>query len=152
MIHPDDREEALEEWRNALKNRSYFSMILRFLTAGGDYQYMATRAVPVFNADGTFRQWIGTCNDITKRLRAEEALVQNQLQLQVVADTVPTVIAQLGTDLRIKFVNTGKEYFADEIGILGINQIPQQTMSAGTVGYLISGIKVAKEVAVGDTI
>ena len=53
---------------------------------------------------------------------------------------------------RIKFVNTGKEYFADEIGILGINQLPQQTMSAGNVGYLISGIKVAKEVAVGDTV
>jgi len=53
---------------------------------------------------------------------------------------------------KIKFVNSGKEYFADEIGILGINQIPQQTMSAGNLGYLISGIKVAKEVAVGDTI
>jgi len=53
---------------------------------------------------------------------------------------------------KIKFVNTGKEYFADEIGILGVNQIPQQTMSAGNVGYLISGIKVAKEVAVGDTV
>ncbi len=53
---------------------------------------------------------------------------------------------------KIKFVNSGKEYFADEIGILGVNQIPQQTMSAGNVGYLISGIKVAKEVAVGDTI
>lgn len=53
---------------------------------------------------------------------------------------------------KIKFVNTGKEYYADEIGILGINQIPQQTMSAGNVGYLISGIKVAKEVKVGDTI
>lgn len=53
---------------------------------------------------------------------------------------------------KIKFVNSGKEYFADEIGILGVNQIPQQTMSAGNVGYLISGIKVAKEVAVGDTV
>ena len=53
---------------------------------------------------------------------------------------------------RIKFVNTDQEYFADEIGILGIKQIPQQTMAAGNVGYLISGIKVAKEVKVGDTI
>ncbi|MCE2776725.1 MAG: translation elongation factor 4 [Algoriphagus sp.] len=53
---------------------------------------------------------------------------------------------------KIKFVNSGKEYFADEIGILGVNQIPQMTMSAGNVGYLISGIKVAKEVAVGDTV
>lgn len=53
---------------------------------------------------------------------------------------------------KIKFVNTGKEYFADEIGILGLEQKPQQEMSAGNVGYLISGIKVAKEVKVGDTI
>jgi len=53
---------------------------------------------------------------------------------------------------KIKFVNTGKEYFADEIGILGLQQKPQQEMSAGNVGYLISGIKVAKEVKVGDTI
>ena len=53
---------------------------------------------------------------------------------------------------RIKFVNTGKEYNADEIGVLGIQQIPRDTLSAGNVGYLISGIKVAKEVKVGDTI
>ncbi|MGY6559696.1 MAG: translation elongation factor 4 [Nitritalea sp.] len=53
---------------------------------------------------------------------------------------------------KIKFVNTGREYDADEIGVLGINQIPQQQMAAGNVGYLISGIKVAKEVKVGDTI
>jgi GTP-binding protein LepA len=53
---------------------------------------------------------------------------------------------------KIKFVNTGKEYDADEIGILGIQQKPQNAMAAGNVGYLISGIKVAKEVKVGDTI
>ncbi|MBO3700708.1 translation elongation factor 4 [Roseivirga sp. E12] len=52
----------------------------------------------------------------------------------------------------IKFVNTGKTYNADEIGILRLNQDPQQEISAGNVGYLISGIKVAKEVKVGDTI
>ncbi len=53
---------------------------------------------------------------------------------------------------KIKFVNTGKTYDADEIGILRLKQDPQQEISAGNVGYLISGIKVAKEVKVGDTI
>lgn len=53
---------------------------------------------------------------------------------------------------KIKFVNTGKVYDADEIGILKLNQESQKTISAGNVGYLISGIKVAKEVKVGDTI
>lgn len=53
---------------------------------------------------------------------------------------------------RIKFVNTGKMYEADEIGVLKLDHMPKPTLAAGNVGYLISGIKIAKEVKVGDTI
>ncbi|WP_276372489.1 translation elongation factor 4 [Chryseolinea sp. H1M3-3] len=53
---------------------------------------------------------------------------------------------------KIKFVNTAKEYFAEEIGILKLDKKPKNEISAGNVGYLISGIKVASEVHVGDTI
>jgi GTP-binding protein LepA len=53
---------------------------------------------------------------------------------------------------KVKFVATGKEYEADEIGILKLDHEPTKEMSAGNVGYLISGIKNAKEVKVGDTI
>lgn len=53
---------------------------------------------------------------------------------------------------KVKFVNTGKTYEADEIGVLKLKQQPKNTIKAGNVGYLISGIKVAKEVKVGDTI
>lgn len=52
----------------------------------------------------------------------------------------------------VKFVNTEKEYFADEIGILKLDMSPTQSLSAGNVGYIISGIKTSKEVKVGDTI
>ncbi len=52
----------------------------------------------------------------------------------------------------VKFVATGKEYEADEIGILRLDMQPTQTLSAGNVGYIISGIKTSKEVKVGDTI
>ncbi len=52
----------------------------------------------------------------------------------------------------IKFVNANKEYGADEIGVLKLDKFPRKEISAGNVGYLISGIKVAKEVKVGDTI
>ena len=52
----------------------------------------------------------------------------------------------------VKFVNTGKEYQADEIGVLRLKQIPKPVMSAGDVGYIISGIKTSREVKVGDTI
>jgi len=53
---------------------------------------------------------------------------------------------------RVKFVNTGKEYDADEIGTLKLDLLPKKELFAGDVGYIISGIKQAKEVKVGDTI
>jgi GTP-binding protein LepA len=53
---------------------------------------------------------------------------------------------------KIQFMATGKTYFADEIGTLKLNQEPKKIISAGDVGYLITGIKEAKEVKVGDTI
>lgn len=52
----------------------------------------------------------------------------------------------------VKFVNTGKEYEANEVGILKLDMVPQNELSAGNVGYIISGIKTSKEVKVGDTI
>ncbi len=53
---------------------------------------------------------------------------------------------------KVKFMNTGKVYNADEVGVLKLEQLPKQKISTGDVGYLISGIKIAKEVKVGDTI
>ena len=52
----------------------------------------------------------------------------------------------------VKFFNTGMEYDADEIGVLQMKQMPREELSAGNVGYIISGIKTSKEVKVGDTI
>jgi GTP-binding protein LepA len=52
----------------------------------------------------------------------------------------------------VKFIATEKEYYADEIGVLKLKQVPRKTMSAGDVGYIISGIKTSSEVKVGDTI
>lgn len=52
----------------------------------------------------------------------------------------------------VKFVATGKEYHADEIGVLKLDLDPRAELSAGNVGYIISGIKTSKEVKVGDTI
>lgn len=52
----------------------------------------------------------------------------------------------------IKFMATGKTYFADEVGTLNLTQTPKKIISTGDVGYLITGIKEAKEIKVGDTI
>ena len=53
---------------------------------------------------------------------------------------------------KVKFVNTGKVYDSDEIGILQMDQIPKKELRTGDVGYIITGIKESKEIKVGDTI
>ncbi|MCQ2237768.1 MAG: translation elongation factor 4 [Bacteroidaceae bacterium] len=53
---------------------------------------------------------------------------------------------------KVKFFNTGKEYIADEIGVLKMDMIPRKELRTGDVGYIISGIKTSTEVKVGDTI
>jgi GTP-binding protein LepA len=53
---------------------------------------------------------------------------------------------------KVRFFNTGREYLADEVGILQIDMIPKDEMTAGNVGYIITGIKASKEIKVGDTI
>ena len=53
---------------------------------------------------------------------------------------------------KVKFFNTGKEYDADEVGVLRMDMVPRDIMTTGDVGYIISGIKTSTEVKVGDTI
>ena len=62
------------------------------------------------------------------------------------------VSGKITTGQKVKFMATGKEYHADEIGALRLKQFPKQELCAGEVGYIISGIKTATEVKVGDTI
>lgn len=59
---------------------------------------------------------------------------------------------QINKGDKVRFVNTGKEYLADEIGILKLSQVKKKTLSAGNVGYIVTGIKESKEIKVGDTI
>jgi GTP-binding protein LepA len=53
---------------------------------------------------------------------------------------------------KIKFVNAGREYFADEVGVLRLKPEPRNEIFAGDVGYIITGVKVSKEIKVGDTV
>ncbi len=53
---------------------------------------------------------------------------------------------------KIRFINTGREYSADEVGILQMNMMPRKELRSGDVGYVVTGIKVSSEIKVGDTI
>lgn len=73
-LHPDDREEAARKWEKAVAEKSSYEAECRFRRHDGVYRYFLDRGIPVFREDGSIREWVGTCTDITDRKQAEEAL------------------------------------------------------------------------------
>ncbi len=108
-------------------------------------------------------QGVGDILDaIIKRVPAPKGQEKNELQA-LIFDSVfnpyrgietyfKVVSGSLSKGDKIKFLSTEKTYHAEEVGILKLQQVPKKTISCGDVGYLITGIKDAKEVKVGDTI
>tara|TARA_B100000809_G_scaffold265080_1_gene322793 strand:- start:984 stop:2834 length:1851 start_codon:yes stop_codon:yes gene_type:complete len=99
---------------------------------------------------------------VIKRIPAPKGSVDEPLQA-LIFDSVYNTFRGIETYFRvfngeikkgqkIKFVATGNDYFADEVGTLKLTQVAKKSVKAGDVGYLITGIKTAKEVKVGDTI
>jgi len=83
FVHPDDRARPLAVWMAAAaENRSYESE-LRVRTRDGRYRHFQTRGVPIFAADGSIREWVGTNTDITERRESENALREGQLRYQL---------------------------------------------------------------------
>ncbi|MEG4918660.1 MULTISPECIES: PAS domain S-box protein [unclassified Microcoleus] len=81
-IHPDDRSSIATAWSTAVANRSFYEVEFRMRRYDGEYRYMSCRGVPILNADGSIREWIGANTDITDRQQAEEALREQQAALR----------------------------------------------------------------------
>ncbi len=72
-VHPDDRERVRRDWHAALSSGRPFEMEYRLMTRSGSYRWSRSRAVPVENAGGLVREWVGMNRDIQARKEAEEA-------------------------------------------------------------------------------
>jgi PAS domain S-box-containing protein len=89
-LHPDDLERTTQIWRQAIGEKSDYETEYRLRRSDGVYRYFLARGVPVFTEGGRIREWVGTCLDITERVRAEATLLQSQEDLnraQAVAQT-----------------------------------------------------------------
>jgi len=71
-LHPDDLPRTMQVWRAAVANRNLYDTEYRVLRYDGVYRHMAARGVPVLNQNGSIREWIGTCHDITEQKRAQQ--------------------------------------------------------------------------------
>ena len=91
-VHPDDRATTTQAWVIALENRALYEFEHRLRRHDGVYRHMSVRAVPVFEENGTIREWIGVHTDVTDRKQAETALHQSEDRLRMAIES-----AQLGT-------------------------------------------------------
>ncbi|MGZ3303321.1 MAG: PAS domain S-box protein, partial [Isosphaeraceae bacterium] len=108
-LHPEDRERTRAVWSEAVRARSVYETEYRIRKSDGEYRHFAARGAPVLQADGSVREWVGTCTDITERKRAEEALrrasAYNRRLLEASLDPLVTI----GPDGKITDVNEATE-------------------------------------------
>jgi PAS domain S-box-containing protein len=87
-IHPDDHIHVLAAWQQAIATRTAYETEYRTRRADGIYRYFLVRGVPVFEEDGTLREWVGICTDITERKLLEEQLMARASQLEAIFETI----------------------------------------------------------------
>lgn len=104
-LHPDDMENTLRVWRQAVKQKSRYEVEYRIRRHDGVYRHFMARGVPLLNKDGSVKEWVGTCIDITERKKAEE-LLQEQ---SVVIESAPDAIFSTDSSFRIKSWNKRAE-------------------------------------------
>ncbi len=81
LVHPEEREFTLEKWKESVKTREIYEIENRIADEDNGYRYYYIRAVPVFNEDGSVREWVGMNLDITERKLAEESLHKSEAKL-----------------------------------------------------------------------
>lgn len=106
-IHPDDRQQVLEAWRQARANRSLYEAQGRIWHAPSQrYRYFVNRGVPILNDDGSVREWVGSLDDMEDGMKAEEALRASEVRYRELFENANDVIYT--SDLQGNFTSANK--------------------------------------------
>jgi PAS domain S-box-containing protein len=120
-VHPDDKARTLQVWLEAVAKGSLYQIEHRLRRYNGEYHDMSVRAVPVKDADGEIREWVGIETDITKYKQAECALIQNGEMFCFLLEHTPAAIAMFDKEMKYQLVSRRflENYHLDYPNILG---------------------------------
>lgn len=138
-IHPDDKEHTARLWSEAITNRTTYKIEHRLRTYDGEYRYMRVRAVPILNADGSIREWVGVHADITPARRAEAELRQQKEFLGSIYNSVDysIFVIDVGADEEFRYVgwNAAAELLSGISSEFGCGKTPEQILSESTAAF-----------------
>ena len=110
-LHPDDLERATQIWEEATRTKSKYETEYRLRRHDGIYRHFMARSVPVLNEDGSIREWVGTCIDITDLKDVEEHLKEINMKLEVTNEKLHVVGSLTRHDVNNKLsAVTGNAY------------------------------------------
>lgn len=93
-VHPDDQPLTSQAWVASLASRTLYQVELRLRRYDGEYRYMSVRAVPVLEAEGSIREWVGIYTDITERKQVQEARDRALVEAQAARTELQRVFMQ----------------------------------------------------------
>jgi PAS domain S-box-containing protein len=105
LVHPDDRPALVERFQKAVRDREEFVGECRVRHRDGTWRWILSHGTPRFAPGGAFLGHVGGSPEITARKRTEEALRLKEAHLELLSDTVPALIAYVGTDCRYRSCN-----------------------------------------------
>jgi PAS domain S-box-containing protein len=108
-IHPDDQERVQAAWTHAMTTGAPYHVEYRLQPPEGEYIYIVARAVPIYEADGTVREWVGTLTDVTEKHRTEETLERERELFQKLFDRIPVMISMYKPDTQVLQLNKAFE-------------------------------------------
>jgi PAS domain S-box-containing protein len=104
-LHPDDRAGTIEVWSQAVESHSLYETYYRMRRSDGEYRLMVARGAPVIEADGSIREWVGTCTDITEKNQAERMLKDLASRNKLILDSAGEGILGMDSSGRHTFAN-----------------------------------------------
>ncbi len=103
-IHPEDREKTAQLWKEAIGRKGLYSSEFRARRADGEYRLLQVRGVPIFEEDGTLREWMGTCTDVTEHRQAEEDLQRHREHLEELVEERSAELERTNQELEAQIV------------------------------------------------
>ena len=105
-LHPDDVERSARTWRDALESKSKYEVEYRLRRHDGVYRRFLARGVPLLNEDGSIKEWVGSCTDITDVKKAEQESAETQRKFAALFDGNPEATVYLDDSFHILDINS----------------------------------------------